>query len=58
MRALATLSVAAALLAGTSVFAEELQSGLAVGKSVPAFQVVKCGGIEDGVAVGKQLCYR
>ena len=38
--------------------AAELESGLAVGDSVSAFQVVKQGGVDDGVEVGKKLCYR
>ena len=59
MRFLATLGVATALLLGAAVAgAEELKSGLQVGQPVPAFQVVNCGGSEDGVKVGKQLCYR
>ena len=45
--------VAAALAAGV------LKSGPQVGDSVEAFQVVKCAGAEgDGVAVGRELCYR
>jgi hypothetical protein len=47
-----------ALCAVVAVNAEELKSGLQVGQSVPAFQVVKCGGAEDGIKVGQQLCYR
>lgn len=59
MRFLATLGVATALLLGAAVVdAGELKSGLQVGQSVPAFQVVKCGGSDDGVKIGKQLCYR
>lgn len=59
MRSVAVLGAAAAVLLCTSVgSAEELKSGLQVGQSVPAFQVVKCGGPEDGVNVGQQLCYR
>jgi hypothetical protein len=38
--------------------ADELKSGLPVGKAVPAFDVVKCGGIEDFAKVGDKLCYR
>jgi hypothetical protein len=37
----------------------DLKSGLQVGDSVGAFQVVKCGGApKDGVKEGAQLCYR
>lgn len=53
---------AAVLCSAGSLRAEEekaLESGIPVGKSVPAFQVVKAGGApEDGVKVGQQLCYR
>ena len=35
-----------------------VQSGLQTGESVDAFQVVKVGGIEDGVQIDDQLCYR
>lgn len=38
--------------------AAEPSSGLAVGDAVGAFQVVKAGGIDDGVPAGEQLCYR
>jgi hypothetical protein len=49
----------AVLLGAAACLADELKSGLPVGKSVPAFDVVKCGGApEDGVKVGQQLCYR
>jgi hypothetical protein len=48
----------AALFASAAVAAEALKSGLQVGDSVGAFDVVKCGGSDDGVSVGQQLCYR
>lgn len=45
--------LAAALAAGT------LKSGPQVGDSVEVFNVVKCAGAaHDGVAVGRELCYR
>jgi hypothetical protein len=59
MRALASVGVAAALLAGSALLqAEELKSGKQVGEKTPAFQVVKVGGADDGVKDGQQLCYR
>jgi hypothetical protein len=60
MRSRVAFGLAAAVLLGAvAVQAEELKSGLPVGKSVPAFQVVKCGGApKDGVKEGQQLCYR
>ena len=36
----------------------DVRSGLQIGESVGAFQVVKVGGIEDGVQIDDQLCYR
>ena len=41
-----------------AVSAANVQSGLQTGESVDAFQVVKVGGIEDGVQIDDQLCYR
>ena len=35
-----------------------VRSGPQVGESVAAFQVVKVGGIDDGVKVDQKLCYR
>ncbi len=58
MRTVATLAVAAGMLAASVAWAGEVESGIPVGRSVPAFQVVKVGGAEDGVKPGQQLCYR
>lgn len=44
-------------LGGRIVAAAELQCDIKSGDSVGAYTVVKCGGIDDGVAVGKKLCY-
>lgn len=46
-----------ACAAASPVPAAELQSGIAVGESVGAYSTTKCGGIDDGVEVGKALCY-
>jgi len=46
------------MLMAAAVNAEDLKSGLQPGQSVPAFNVVKCGGADDGVKVGQTLCYR
>lgn len=43
--------------AAAPVPAAELQSGIAVGESVGPYSSTKCGGIDDGVEVGKALCY-
>jgi hypothetical protein len=55
--ALALVALAVAPLAFSAD--DEVKSGLAVGKSIGAFDVVKCAGAEDdGVKVGTSLCYR
>ncbi len=41
-----------------AVSTANVRSGLQTGESVDAFQVVKVGGIEDGVQIDDQLCYR
>ncbi len=59
MRSRIAFGLAAVLLGAAMVQAEELKSGLQVGKGVPAFDVVKCGGApKDGVKEGAQLCYK
>lgn len=60
MRAFTSIGLATvALTVAAAVGAETLKSGLQVGDSVGAFQVVKCGGApNDGVKEGQQLCYR
>ena len=37
--------------------AAELESGVPVGEKITSYKGVKCGGVDDGVAVGKSLCY-
>ena len=54
------MSVGAALAIGmvaVSCAAQKEEGGLKVGDGVGAFQVVKAGGVDDGVEVGKKLCY-
>ena len=62
MKSRVALGLVAALLIGAAARAEEekaLESGIPVGKNVPAFQVVKKSGApDDGVKVDQQLCYR
>jgi hypothetical protein len=59
MKASFTLGLAAILLAGMSVRAAELKSGLQPGDVVGAFDVEKCGGaVNDGKEVGANFCYR
>ena len=59
--AVATLLIGVALLSGPALTAraDELVSGPQVGDSVGAFEVIKAAGaMEDGIPVGKELCYR
>lgn len=60
MKAFATFALIVAIAGFSSLAgAAELQSGLAVGDSVPAFYVVKAAGADsDGVSTGDELCYR
>ena len=59
MKKCVALLVAAAVSFGSYAMAEEVKSGLAAEAKIPAFYVVKVAGApEDGVAVGKELCYR
>ncbi len=54
-----TLAVAAAVMTAGSVVAEDLKSGPQDGDKIGAFYVTKIAGAEeDGVAEGKELCYR
>ena len=60
MRMLMSCGAALALLASAAIAGDKaLKSGLQVGDSVGAFQVVKCAGaVDDGVKEGQELCYR
>lgn len=60
MKTLTVVSTAFALFAAASlVSAEETKSGLQKGEMIGAFNVTKLAGAEDdGVDVGKNLCYR
>ena len=48
---------AAMFLIASAACAADVTSGIAAGGSVPAYGATKCGGVDDGVAVGKSLCY-
>jgi len=50
-------AVLAATLVTAIAHAGEVQSGIPVGGSIGAYSTTKCGGAEDGVAVGANLCY-
>ena len=52
-------SMMAMMVAAAAVASAEVTSGPQVGESVGAFTVTKvAGNPDDGVAVGKTLCYR
>ena len=44
-------------VAATVISAGELTSGIAVGEKVTTYSSTKCGGIDDGIAAGKSLCF-
>ncbi len=50
-------ALALALVAGSCAGGEPSPDGLKVGDGVGAFQVVKAGGVDDGVEAGAKLCY-
>ncbi len=59
MRIRYQLAAAAAIVgvAATVISAGELTSGIAVGEKVSTYTSTKCGGIDDGIAAGKSLCF-
>jgi hypothetical protein len=59
MKVLSTLCVAVAVTAASLAIAGDLKSGLQAGKDIGPFDVVKvAGAVDDGVPMGKELCYR
>ncbi len=59
MKRVLGLFAAVALLFSGFAVAEEIKSGLKEGADIGPFNVTKCAGAEeDGVEVGKNLCYR
>ena len=58
MRMFSMAGGAALLMATTSLLsADELQSGIDVDGKIGAYRTTKVAGCEDGVKVGKSLCY-
>ncbi|HWA98402.1 MAG TPA: hypothetical protein VG713_07915 [Pirellulales bacterium] len=58
MKRLFAMAVAVSMVAG-AVLAADFKSGLQPGQKIPAFDVKKiAGAADDGVEVGKELCYR
>ena len=50
-------ALACATLWVSSGCADELTSGVEVGDRIGSYKSTKCGGVDDGVEVGKSLCY-
>ena len=58
MRTRTALGAAILMVAGAAVAgAAELTSGVQVGDRIGAYNCTKVAGAEDGVKVGKTLCY-
>ena len=58
MRVTAVAGAAMLVFAGAhAARAAEITSGIAVDGKVGAYSSTKCGGADDGVEVGKSLCY-
>ncbi len=45
------------VVAATASHADDLSSGIPVGKRVGTYSTTKCAGVDDGVKEGKSLCY-
>jgi hypothetical protein len=58
MRVTAVVGAAMLVFAGAhAAWAAEITSGIAVDGKIGAYSCTKCGGAEDGVEIGKSLCY-
>ncbi len=58
MRVTAAVGAAMLMVAGGSCArAADLTSGVPVDGKISAYSCTKCGGADDGVEVGKSLCY-
>jgi hypothetical protein len=55
--AISATALALVVVACTQVPADEVASGVKVGSGVGSYSATKAGGIEDGVGVGKAICY-
>jgi hypothetical protein len=55
--AIGATALALVVVAWAQVPADEVTSGVKVGGSVGSYSGTKAGGIEDGVGVGKAICY-
>jgi len=50
-------AVVLVLAAASAVPGGELKSGIPVGGRMQKYKATKCGGGDDGVELGKSLCY-
>jgi len=58
MRVTGVVGAVALVLVGLGALrAAELKSGIPVGGKITAYKGTKCGGGDDGVELGKSLCY-
>lgn len=57
MRVIGAVGAAVVILAASAASAVELKSGIPVDGRVPKYKATKCGGGDDGVELGKSLCY-
>jgi hypothetical protein len=58
MKAITRMLIALALASpGSAVLAEDITSGLAVGKTMLSMPMEKRGGLDDGVKIGDAICY-
>ena len=53
----ASLFIAAALVLAMSSYSLAEDSGIEVDGRISKYKATKCGGVDDGVAVGKSLCF-
>ena len=56
MRTVSLFSAATLVLAMSS-YSLAADSGIEVGGRISKYKATKCGGVDDGVTVGKSLCF-
>ena len=57
MRVTRVMGAALLVVASASAVHAELKSGVPVGGKITPYKGTKCGGADDGVELGKPLCY-
>ncbi len=53
----ASLFSAAALVLAMSSYSLAADSGIDVGGRIGTYKATKCGGVDDGIDVGRALCF-